>query len=324
VSVTWSGTQWGLTSGDQTIPVLLGPVKYGTNLYGVEGVYTVQGTGEQIDAGLLFRFDGSAPVLQTIYGFPKGTKQEAQPYEIKPTAGDAFTAQIRTYTVSGGQLRPGVVQGDTLTFGGDTPSLTRLPAPSGGYVAGLLVRDISGRFSYQYQDITVDNSGAGPNAPLNPTPAPSSGGAQVYQSAELRFRLEYPQGWETLDTGNSQIYVYDPASSGQVFISVDVYSLNESAAQSNRQLLDSFIESVEKQADGQRGDEREVTLAGLEGPSIAYSYTSEEGVRYSGVAIVVTSPNTGLSYLLSVQAPEDEFQGRTETFDAILSSLVID
>jgi hypothetical protein len=33
-----------------------------------------------------------------------------------------------------------------------------LPATAGDYVAGFLVRDTSGRFSYQYRDIRVAGS----------------------------------------------------------------------------------------------------------------------------------------------------------------------
>jgi hypothetical protein len=157
ISVGWDGTQWGLTNGSDTILVLLGPVKYGAALYGIEGVYAVQGTGAQIDAGMLVRLEQDQALLQAIYGFPKASKQEAQPYEIAPSAGDRFTALLRTYTVRGEQLVPGREQGQTLTIGADALQLTRLPAPSGDYVAGLLVRDIAGRFSYAYRAITVDN-----------------------------------------------------------------------------------------------------------------------------------------------------------------------
>nr|MDQ2999383.1 clostripain-related cysteine peptidase [Chloroflexota bacterium] len=35
LSETWDGSRWALSNGTQPIPVLLGPTKYGTNLYGV-------------------------------------------------------------------------------------------------------------------------------------------------------------------------------------------------------------------------------------------------------------------------------------------------
>jgi hypothetical protein len=43
-----------------------------------------------------------------------------------------------------------------------------------------------------------------------------------------------------------------------------------------------------------------------------------------GVVIAITSPRTGLGYLVSIQAPEAEFEGRLETFQAILDSLSIE
>ncbi|HWQ15778.1 MAG TPA: clostripain-related cysteine peptidase [Roseiflexaceae bacterium] len=324
VTATWGGTQWGLTNGTDSIPVLLGPVRYGTDLYGVEGIYTAQGTGEQTPAGLLFRLGGGTPELQAIYGFPKGRKQEAQPYEITPSPGDTFTALIRSYTLSGDRLEPGLVEGDTLTFGAAPPALTRLPANSGDYVAGFLVRDVAGRFSYAYQEITVDNAGAGPNIPLNPTPAPAQGGALAYQSGELGFRLEYPATWETLDTGNSQIYFYDPASGGNVFVSVDVYSTGQPAEQANQELLDSFLAALERQAEPERGDVEQAALAGEEGPGVRYAYTDEGGERVAGLVVALTSPRTGLSYLVSIQAPAAEFDDRLPTFQAILDTLRIE
>jgi hypothetical protein len=137
---------------------LLGPARYGSDLYGVEGLYERQGGDPPIDAALLFRMEGGQATLQSVYGFPRGQGREAQPLEIQPLAGDHFTAQIRTYTTSGAQLIPGRVDGETIAFGELPLRAVRLPAAAGDYVAGFLVRDTSGRFSYQYRDIRVAGS----------------------------------------------------------------------------------------------------------------------------------------------------------------------
>jgi hypothetical protein len=155
---SWAVQQWGLDNGSAQIRVLLGPARYGSDLYGVEGLYERQGGDPPIDAALLFRMEGGQATLQSVYGFPRGQGREAQPLEIQPLAGDHFTAQIRTYTTSGAQLIPGRVDGETIAFGELPLRAVRLPAAAGDYVAGFLVRDTSGRFSYQYRDIRVAGS----------------------------------------------------------------------------------------------------------------------------------------------------------------------
>lgn len=152
---TWSVQQWGLDNGTSQIRVLLGPARAGADLYGVEGLYEGQDGQPPIDAALLFRIEGGQASLQSVYGFPRGQGREAQPLEIRPLAGDRFTAQIRTYTANGASLEPGRVAGETITFSDQPLRAVRLPAAAGDYVAGFLVRDISGRFSYQYRDIRV-------------------------------------------------------------------------------------------------------------------------------------------------------------------------
>ena len=66
------------------------------------------------------------------------------------------------------------------------------------------------------------------------------------------------------------------------------------------------------------------SVAGLEGPSFTYAYTDDEGVTRTGLALAVTSQNTGLSYLIIVQAIDTEFGSQSETFTAILNSMQIE
>ena len=158
VSLTWDATNWYLSNGDQQIEVVLGSTKYGSNFYGVEGVYTSQATGEQIDAGLIFTVSADQGHLTRIWAFPKGSgSQQPQPYELEPVAGDTFTAYLRSYTDTGTSLKPAAVKGQTLTFG-DAPMTAHYgPTANGNYVMGFLVRDIAGNFSYDYLDVTVAN-----------------------------------------------------------------------------------------------------------------------------------------------------------------------
>lgn len=138
LSQTWDGTRWALSNGTDTIPVLLGPAKYGTDQYGVEGIYTAKDTGEQTSAGLLFQVSQGRATLQSIWGFPEGQKQEAQPFELSPVAGDTFTPSLRSYSVEDNKLVPDFAEGETLTFGDQPLNALQVPANSGDYVSGFL------------------------------------------------------------------------------------------------------------------------------------------------------------------------------------------
>jgi hypothetical protein len=308
--------------------VLLGPTKYGTNLYGVEGIYTISGSGEQITAGLLFEVNQGRAELQQIYGFPKGDKQETQPFEITPTAGDTFTALLRTYTIKDGRPVPDFNQGQKITLGEGPLSAFQVPADNGDYVAGFLVRDIAGHFNYQYLDVTVDNSGAAPAAPPS-QPQPTAGpGAQAgtlaYSNAEGKFALEYPDAWQTLDTGKSQIYFYDPADTSQTFVSVEYFATKQRPAQANQTVVDAYIKILGEEKDFQHGDITEVKIAGQPGLMFKYSYSNKDGNALTGVAIAITSPTSGLSYAISAQALTADFEGQADTFDTVLASITIE
>ena len=156
LSLDWDATSWYLDNGSEQVPVLLGPVKYGSGFFGVEGIYTSAATGQEIDAGLVFEVTNGQGRLVRIWGFPRGSgDQEPQPYELTPSSGDSFTAFVRTYTDTGASLEPGRERGATIAFT-DQPLSTRFgSAPAGDYVMGFLVRDISGNFSYDYVDIAT-------------------------------------------------------------------------------------------------------------------------------------------------------------------------
>ena len=72
LSETWDGSRWALSNGTQTIPVLLGPTKYGTNLYGVEGIYTANGSGEQICGGPAVRGQSGSRRASADLRLPQG------------------------------------------------------------------------------------------------------------------------------------------------------------------------------------------------------------------------------------------------------------
>lgn len=328
--LSWDATNWYLSNGEDSIEVLLGPVKYGTDTYGVEGVYTSRATGEEINAGLIFAVSQGQGTLERIWGFPRGTGgQEPQPYELKPAPGDTFTAFTRSYTDEGGALKPGRVRGQTITFGDQPLSAGFGSTTSGDYVMGFLVRDISGNFSYDFVDVTVDNSGAGAQ-PAPAAPAASSPGAQAgylsYRNPGLGFTIEHPEAWEPFDTGREKIVFYDPQADDDVYFSVDIYSLGQPDADAaNREILRQLIDLVQTTAEGAvRQEEQAFQAAGLDGRKVEYVYRNQDGALSYVVAIAVTSPSSGRTYLLTIEAPEPNFDAQLAIFNTMLGTLIIE
>jgi hypothetical protein len=323
----WDATNWYLSNGSEEIEVLLGPVKYGTSIYGVEGIYTSQATGEQIDAGMLFDVSQGQGTLTRIWGFPRATgNQEPQPYELEPEPGDTFTAYTRSYTDSGGELTPGRVEGQTITFG-DQPLTTRLGGTaSGEYVMGFLVRDIAGGFSYDYVDITVDNSGAN-NQPLpqgGVTAPGSQAGYLAYNDERLGFNVEYPESWDAYDTGRDKLVFYDADAQDGVYFSVDVYSLGMEEQAANSDILRQLIELAQSTAEGElRLAEEDFSAGGRDGRKIEYVYRNQAGGLSYVTAIAVTSPDSGRTYLVTIEAPEETFDAQLETFNQMLGSFEV-
>ncbi|MGC8801153.1 MAG: clostripain-related cysteine peptidase [Chloroflexus sp.] len=323
--LNWDATNWYLSNGTDSIEVLLGPIKYGVEFYGVEGVYTSAATGEQINAGLIFSIQGNEAQLVRIWGFPRlAGKQEPQPFELTPRAGDTFTAYYRSYTDTGSGLEAKRFEGQTITFGETPLKAVRGPTLSGDYVMGFLVRDIAGNYHYDYVDISVDNI----NVPTTPTGAvlPSSNtpppGFQRYESS-LGFAIDHPETWRAFDTGNDRIIFSDRAIDDGVYVVVDVYkSVADDPTVATRLLMEELKQLVRQNGE-LRDDVSDVKVAGFDGLKIEYVYQTSQGSTSYVVAIVVTSPNTQWSYLLLFEAPETSFDSQLTLFNTMLSSLVI-
>lgn len=324
----WDATNWYLSNGQDQIEVLLGPVKYGTSFYGVEGVYTSKATGEEIDAGLIFNVNQGRGELMRIWGFPKSAgKQEPQPFELEPASGDTFTAYIRTYTDTGSSLDPGRVKGQTITFGDQPLRASFGSTLSGDYVMGFLVRDIAGNFSYDYVDVTVDNSGANNQPqPGATTGQGSQSGFLAFNSPALGFSVEHPDTWEAYDTGRDKIVFYNPSAQDEVYFSVDIYSLNKGSGQeANSEILRQLIELTSQTVEGQvRVKEEDFNAAGLAGRKVEYVYRNQEGGLSYVTAFAVTSPTSERTYLVTAEAPEEIFDAQVDTFNAMLETFKVE
>lgn len=323
--LNWDATNWYLSNGTDSIEVLLGPIKYGSEFYGVEGVYTSTATGEQINAGLIFSVQGNEAQLLRIWGFPRAAgKQEPQPFEIIPRAGDTFTAYYRSYTDTGSGLEANRFEGQTIAFGNEPLKAVRGPTLSGDYVMGFLVRDIAGNYHYNYVDVSVDNT----NVPTTPDGGvlPSTGeppvGFQRYEGT-LGFVIDYPQDWRAFDTGNDRIIFSHRDIDDGVYVVVDVYKfIDNDPAVATRTLMNELKRIVAQNGE-LRVDATDFQVAGLDGLKIEYAYPNNQGGNSYVVAIVATNPNTLWTYLVMFEAPESSFDSQLTLFNTMLSSLVI-
>jgi hypothetical protein len=323
LQLNWDGGSWYLSNGASQIPILLGPVKYGINYYGVEGTYISAASGETIDAGLIFTLSGGEGTLARVWGFPRSIdKQEAQPLELQPQPGDRFTVSLRNYTDTGSALEPGEVEGQTIVFGNEPLRVLRGTTPAGDYVMGFLVRDIAGNYHYRYADVTLAGGGSLPgNTPIG---GESGAGYQRYDGSQLGFAIDYPQEWLAEDTGRDKIVFYDPLQD-DVFVVVDVYLLDAAdAATVNRRMLELLTDAV-RNVDGYqlRTGATADSLAGLPAERMEFVINGRSGYPLTVIAYAVTSPSSGYTYLVMLEAREQDFGTQLPTFTPMLESLII-
>ena len=88
--------------------------------------------------------------------------------------------------------------------------------------------------------------------------------------------------------------------------------------------MDAYIKTLGEEKDFQHGDITEVKIAGQPGLMFKYSYTDKDDHKLSGVAFAVTSPASGLSYAIAVQALTADFDAQADTFDKLLASITIE
>lgn len=65
------------------------------------------------------------------------------------------------------------------------------------------------------------------------------------------------------------------------------------------------------------------TLAGIEGTRLTYTY-SEDGQTVHVSAVAVSSPTTGLTYLVTAETQQSSLGAQTPTFELILQSFQIE
>ncbi len=155
----WNPTVFAISDGQQTIPAVLNPERYGATsaeaVYTVDGYFTSASSGDARFAKLYFREEK----LQQVFGF-SGDSQTGAPHEIIPETGDSFTILERWLEAdSSGTLpedfKETKQRGGTLTFTADMFTWKELYAAAGDYVVGFIVTDLDGNSKQTYNKVTV-------------------------------------------------------------------------------------------------------------------------------------------------------------------------
>ncbi|GAB4213189.1 MAG: hypothetical protein OHK0022_49960 [Roseiflexaceae bacterium] len=328
VRLTWAATGWNLTNGTDIVRIPFSPLDYGSNIYSVEGVYTSANTGDETEVSLEFEVVDGRGRLTNVWAFDEGANGEPQPHEVTPVAGDTFTPSILTFTDTGGdEVEEGEQPGDPITFGA-TPLLAfEAPVPAGDYLVGLVVEDLAGEISDQYQDITVENQGA-VTLPADLTAAPietqQQGGLKQYRSRKYGYTLSYPTTWKPASVGRGKVTFAERGLERRPVFGVDVFEPGEQTGDARQALLDQLLADLSNE-DGfaQTDVVAPDAVAGREALRVTFSYTDRDGDTINGVAYALTDDASGRSYLLSWTVPSDLADGAQPTLDAILASFAV-
>ncbi len=324
VRLTWAATGWNLTNGTDIVRIPFSPLDYGSNTYSVEGVYTSAKTGDETEVSIEFEVIDGRGRLTSVWAFDEGANGEPQPHELTPVAGDTFTPWILTYADTGGEeVEEGEQPGDPITFGA-TPLLAfEAPVPAGDYLVGLVVEDLAGEISDQYQDIAVENQGA-VTLPDDLTAAPvetqQQGGLKEYRSRKYGYTLSYPDAWKPASVGRGKVTFAERNVERRPLFGVDVFETGDSA----QALLDQLLADLGTE-DGfsQDGAPAQDTLAGRPALRVTFSYAGRDGDTINGLAYALTDDASGRSYLLSWTVPSDLAAGAQPTLEGILNSFAV-
>jgi hypothetical protein len=95
--------------------------------------------------------------------------------------------------------------------------------------------------------------------------------------------------------------------------------------EANSDILRQLIELTQETAEGElRAPEEPFNAGGREGRKIEYVYRNQAGGLSYVVALAVTSPESGRTYLVTIEAPEEIFDAQLEIFNTILGTFEVD
>ena len=329
VQLTWRPSSWYISNGTDAVLVPFMPVDYGSNTYSVEGTYTTRRTNKETPVSVEFAVTQDGGTLEHIWAFDKSSSDNPRPRELKPKAGDTFTPDLISYSTQADDVAEQTTAGEPITFG-TTPLVAFADdAPSGEYVIGLMLENLSGDISDQYADVTVDNPNGDATPALPDTPAlPESGAATdtlAFRDDQLGFQLDYPQSWRPSSPGTDKVVFADEDTVGGPSLAVDVYALEGKVTPANRAILQDLLDQVSQEPGFElRQDMQTIRLDNHDGLRTEYVYEDADGVLIHTVGVAVSDTSVDATYLITFDAPEATFSSAAAVFEQMLKSFAID
>lgn len=276
----WDTEATYLYDGSNGDYVVMWPTSYESPLYTVEGGFRRAGTGDYVEANLVF--DTVTGQLNRVWGFQSSKK--SAPHEIFPETGDEF--QIYNLYLSGAgefQSEPGV----RLFFDSEQQlAYDWRPLPSGDYFLGFSARSIAGETADTFTDFTVDNGNLLP-------------GYVAYLDPYQGFQFLYPAGWYKPGYHDAQLYTGDLAGQSWLYVTLYPDAGRAVAADLRRQTLELFgaVDVLY---------EENVIAGGVPGLLVAYGYNGAEGPQ---TGVFFTFVRDGFGFVVDLDGPaavEDE------------------
>ncbi|MBI9050154.1 MAG: hypothetical protein JEZ00_12085 [Anaerolineaceae bacterium] len=160
IDLDWKPAPDAICNGSTCVFALVNPEKYTPDsknlLYFVEGWYINSETGEKVEATIYFNNFGDN-LIHHIIGSSYGNEALRMPREITPKPGDQFMVLDTWWTVDNdGQVENSYQEGNVLTFGGEPFYFVTVgESDPGDYAIGIMVEDMDGNLTYQFEPITV-------------------------------------------------------------------------------------------------------------------------------------------------------------------------
>jgi hypothetical protein len=291
-----------ITDGQTEVPTVLLNNADNPDEAIVSGEFYMNGEGDPMTAYLVF--DTESRQVSGVWGVSEGASGSA-PHAIDPYAGDVFVPTWRFVDAEGNVQ---LVSSDVpLIFSNEPFSYDIVAAPSGIYKLTIIATDAAGNVAVDEAEFNVDNQDLDPNY-------------RGFKDLNFGITFLYPWEWTdpiVQDSGNDEVQLIVSDPNEEIFIYVQAFeaeSLDDTLvfAEESMSLIEGieFYETLEQQ------------VGGYDAVVVPYSYIDENGIEHSGAATVVYVDETGMGYLVDLDAPIDLEEEGSAVLDTLLNSLL--
>lgn len=144
-----------------------------------------------------------------------------------------------------------------------------------------------------------------------------TGNWQTYQSKKWQVSVDHPSDWQVLEDENAFVLM----GAGKTSFYLTSYTAEGAAEEATRSTAQAALDKLaETFGDLQSSELESFNLGGFPGLTSDYTYTDGEGDVLNGSIIVVT-PDSGLTYLIYIEALAGDYEAALNQFNPMLQSL---